>query len=99
MLGTHAMAIPQGAQWYFLATFGRMKAREVICERDSQPDMVQAMHLISGETLMRQTTAKGGNLDKWMADASLTDEDVVRKLSLSTAVRETDHRQIQTTRR
>ena len=96
MLGTHAMAIPQGAPSYFLATFGRMKAREVICERDTQPDMVQAMHLISGETLMRQTTAKGGNLDKWTADASLTDEDVVRKIFLAAVVREPDHREIET---
>jgi hypothetical protein len=96
MLGTHAMAIPQGAPSYFLATFGRMKAREVICERDTQPDMVQAMHLISGETLMRQTTAKGGNLDMWMADASLTDEDVVRKIFLAAVVREPDHREIET---
>jgi hypothetical protein len=96
MLGTHAMAIPQGAPSYFLATFGRMKAREVICERDTQPDMVQAMHLISGETLMKQTTAKGGNLDKWMADASLTDEDVVRKIFLAAVVREPDHREIET---
>jgi len=68
----------------------------VICERDSQPDMVQAMHLISGETLMRQTTAKGGNLDKWMADTSLTDEDVVRKIFLAAVVREPDHREIET---
>jgi hypothetical protein len=96
MLGTHAMAIPQGAPSYFLATFGRMKAREVICERDTQPDMVQAMHLISGETLMRQTTAKGGNLDRWVADTSLTDEDVVRKIFLASVVREPDHREIAT---
>ena len=58
MLGTRAMTIPQGAPSYFLATFGRMKAREVICERDTQPDMAQAMHLISGETLQHQTTAR-----------------------------------------
>jgi hypothetical protein len=57
--------------------------------------MVQAMHLISGETLMRQTTAKGGNLDKWMADSSLTDEDVVRKIFLAAVVREPDHREIE----
>ena len=73
-----------------------MSGCEVICERDSQPDMVQAMHLISGETLMRQTTAKGGNLDKWMADVSLTDEDVVRKIFLAAVVREPDHREIET---
>ncbi len=95
MLGTRAMAIPQGAPSYFLATFGRMKAREVICERDAQPDMAQAMHLISGETLARQTTAKGGNLDKWMADSSLTNEDVVKRLFLASVVREPDRREME----
>jgi hypothetical protein len=95
MLGTRAMAVPQGAPSYFLATFGRMKAREVICERDSQPDMAQAMHLISGETLVRQTTAKGGNLDAWLADASLSNEDVLRRIFLASQVREPDRREIE----
>ena len=94
MLGTHAMEIPQGAPSYFLATFGRMKAREVICERDSQPDMVQAMHLISGETLLRQTTAAGGNLDKWLADSSLRDDDIMRRIFLAALVREPDSREL-----
>ena len=58
MLGTRAMSIPQGAPSYFLATFGRMKARELICERDTQPDMAQAMNLISGETLQKQIRRK-----------------------------------------
>jgi len=96
MLGTRAMSIPQGAPSYFLATFGRMKARELICERDSQPDMAQAMHLISGETLLRQTTAKGGHLDKWIADASLTDRDIVRNIFLSALVREPDEKELAT---
>ena len=94
MLGTRAMEIPQGAPSYFLATFGRMKAREVICERDAQPDMAQAMHLISGETLLRQTTAKGGNLDKWLADAALSNEDILRRLFMASMVREPDRREI-----
>lgn len=95
MLGTRAMEIPQGAPSYFLSTFGRMKAREVICERDSQPDMAQAMHLISGETLMRQTTAKGGNLDKWLADTSLSNEDILRRIFMVSVVREPDRREIE----
>jgi hypothetical protein len=97
MLGTHAMEIPQGAPSYFLATFGRMKAREVICERDAQPDMVQAMHLISGETLLRQITAKDGNLDRWMADSTLSDEEILRRLFLASLVREPDARELNST--
>jgi hypothetical protein len=96
MLGTRAMEIPQGAPSYFLATFGRMKAREVICDRDSQPDMAQAMHLISGETLLRQTTAKNGNLDRWLADSSLSNEDVVRRMFLAALVREPNSREMAT---
>jgi hypothetical protein len=94
MLGTRAMEIPQGAPSYFLATFGRMKAREVICERDSQPDMVQAMHLISGETLQRQITAKDGNLDHWMADSTLTNAEILRRLFLASLMREPDAREL-----
>ena len=94
MSGTRAMSIPQGAPSYFLQTFGRVKAREVICERDNQPDMAQAMHLISGETLRHQTTAKGGTLDRWLADTSVSDEEVVRRLFVACLVRQPDPREL-----
>lgn len=58
MPGTRAMTIPQGAPTYFLQTFGRLKAREVICERDNSPDVAQAMHLISGQTIQHQITGR-----------------------------------------
>jgi hypothetical protein len=60
---------------------------------DSQPDMAQAMHLISGETLQRQTTAKNGNLDRWLVDSSLGNEDVVHRTFLSALVREPNSRE------
>ncbi len=87
MLGTRAMTIPQGAPSYFLQTFGRLKAREVICERDNQPDVAQTMHLISGQTIQKQITGKDGTLDRWLADASLTDKEIVRRLFVATLVR------------
>jgi hypothetical protein len=94
MLGTRAMSIPQGAPSYFLQTFGRMKAREVICERDNQPDMAQAMHLISGDTLRKKTTAKNGLLDQWMADQSVSDDEIVRRLFISSLARQPDAREL-----
>ena len=94
MLGTRAMSIPQGAPSYFLQTFGRVKAREVICERDSQPDMAQTMHLISGETLQRQITAKSGTLDRWLADSSLGDEEIAHRLFVSVLARQPDSREL-----
>jgi Protein of unknown function (DUF1549)/Protein of unknown function (DUF1553) len=93
-LGTRAMSIPQGAPSYFLQAFGRMRAREVICERDLQPAMNQAMHLISGDTLQRQITAKNSRLAQWLEDPSLSDEEVLKRLFLAALVREPDSREI-----
>jgi Protein of unknown function (DUF1553)/Protein of unknown function (DUF1549) len=93
-LGTRAMSIPRGAPSYFLQAFGRMKAREVICERDLQPAMNQAMHLISGDTLQRQITAKNSRLAQWLEDPSLSDEEILKRLFLTALVREPDSREI-----
>jgi hypothetical protein len=94
MLGAHAMSIPQGSPSYLLQTFGRVKAREVICERDNQPDMAQAMHLISGETLAKKTTARGGLLDRWLAEPTVADEEIVRRLFVSALARKPDEREL-----
>ena len=94
MLGTRAMTIPQGAPTYFLQTFGRLKAREVICERDNSPDVAQAMHLISGQTIQHQITGKDGTLDQWLADSALTDEEITRRLFMATLVRPPKEREI-----
>ncbi len=93
MLGTRAMTIPQGAPSYFLQTFGRMKAREVICERDNAPDVAQAMHLISGDTIQHQLTGKGGTLDRLLADRSLSDAEIARRLFMATLVRPPSERE------
>ena len=93
-LGTRAMSIPRGAPSYFLQAFGRMKAREVICERDLQPAMNQAMHLISGDTLQRQITAKNSRLAQWLEDPALSDEEILKRLFLAALVREPDSREI-----
>jgi hypothetical protein len=86
MLGARAMTVPQGAPTYFLQTFGRLKAREVICERDNSPDVAQAMHLISGQTIQHQITGKDGTLDRWLADRSLSDDEITRRLFMATLV-------------
>jgi len=93
-LGTRAMTIPQGAPGYFLEVFGRMKDRDIICERDTQPAMTQAMHLISGDTLHRQITSKSGRLEAWLADSSLSGQEIVRRFFLAALVREPDEREL-----
>jgi hypothetical protein len=94
MPGTRAMTIPQGAPTYFLATFGRLKAREVICERDNSPDVSQIMHLISGQTIQNQITGKDGTLDRWLADSSLTDEGITQRLFMATLVHPPNEREV-----
>ena len=76
-LGKRAMSIPGAAtsenRDYMMKVFGRNDLREVICERDTKPSVAQVMHLVSGDTIQRQITAKDGNLDAWLADPVLTD--------------------------
>lgn len=92
--GTRAMAIPTGAPSYFLETFGRLDMRERICERENQPDMAQAMHLISGETLHRTITAKDGVLDRWLAVPSMEDAEIVTRLFMAALVRPPTEREL-----
>ena len=55
--------------------------------------MAQAMHLISGDTLRKKTTAKGGLLDRWLADKGVADEEIVRRLFVSALARPADERE------
>lgn len=66
--GTRAMQVYGGGGNYMLASFGRL-SRDIICERDSQPDMAQTMHLISGSTIA--TRVSGAKLDLALSDNQL----------------------------
>jgi Protein of unknown function (DUF1553)/Protein of unknown function (DUF1549) len=82
-LGTRAMSIPVLPYLkpdYMMKVFGRTELREVICERDTKASVAQVMHLVSGDTIQHQITAKGGNLDAWLEDAKLTDKDIAERI-------------------
>src|SRR6185437_2018177 len=91
-LGTRAMSIPHGAPSYFLSMFGRLRVREVICERDTLPAITQTMHLISGDTLQRQITSKDSQLTKWLNDPALSNQEIVKRIFLAAMVRPPDER-------
>lgn len=55
--GTRAMQVYSGSS-YMLSTFGRLN-RDILCERDTQPDIVQTLHLISGDTIQKKLAAPG----------------------------------------
>jgi hypothetical protein len=89
-LGKRAMQIPVlpfMKPSYMMKVFGRNDLREVICERDTKPSVAQVMHLVSGDTLQRQVTAKGGNLDAWLGNSALSDRDVINNIYLAALTR------------
>ena len=51
--GTRAMQVYGVGGGYMLSSFGKL-SRDIICERDSQPDMAQTMHMISGSTIQKK---------------------------------------------
>lgn len=78
--GTRAMQV-YGARGpnYMLNTFGR-PARDIICERESTPDIVQTLHLISGDTI-------NGKIAKWKPDSDLNDEQQLNRIYLTSLAR------------
>jgi hypothetical protein len=76
--GTRAMQVYGGAGGYMLASFGRL-SRDIICERDTQPDMAQTMHLISGSTIAAKVS--GAKLDLTLGDDQLLQRIYLTSLS------------------
>jgi hypothetical protein len=69
-LGTRALQLPDtNIESYFLDAFGRPdRATTCECERDPQPNLRQALHMINGDTLNKKISASGGLTDmaaKW----------------------------------
>jgi hypothetical protein len=91
--GSRAMSVPSGIPNYFLAAFGRLR-RDTICERDDQPAMAQAMHLIAGDTIQKKITAKNGGLERLLSDPYMTDEAILRRLFMTALVRQPSDREI-----
>lgn len=67
---TRATQVYGGGGSYMLSSFGRL-SRDIICERDQQPDMAQTMHLISGSTIQKKLQAMKLPLD--LSDSALLD--------------------------
>ena len=62
-----------------LSSFGRL-SRDIICERDSQLDMAQTMHMISGSTIQNKVNKAG-------IDLQSSDEAVIDRIFLTSLVR------------
>jgi hypothetical protein len=64
---------------YMLSTFGKL-SRDIICQRDAQPDMAQTMHLISGSTIQKKIAGM-------KFDSAMSDEEWIDRLFISALVR------------
>lgn len=65
-LGTRAIQLPDpGVRSYLLDTFGR-PARQVVCEceRTTQPNIAQAMHLLNGDYLNKKIADRTGRIEQ-----------------------------------
>jgi len=81
--GSRSIEVAQGAPNYFLMTFGKMAARDQICERNHEPDVAQAMHLVNGDTIDGLIKASGNIIDRVLARPDWTDARRIQELYLS----------------
>ncbi|MCZ6684189.1 MAG: DUF1549 and DUF1553 domain-containing protein [Planctomycetota bacterium] len=63
-LGAHAVEVADGRTGnYFLDVFGRPdRTSACTCDRRNEPTLVQALHLINGETIDKKIRAEGGRV-------------------------------------
>jgi hypothetical protein len=86
-LGTRALTVGVGSPDYFFRTFGKTQFREQICERDHTPDVVQAMHLINGETVNRLVSAKGNIIDRVLGHSDWNHDRRIEEIYLASLAR------------
>jgi len=80
--GTKAIRVAIGAPNYFLMTFGKLQARDQICERDQEPNVSQAMHLVNGDTLNDLIQAKGNIVDRVLGQSAWPDDQRIEEMYL-----------------
>jgi hypothetical protein len=82
--GTRAISLPDTTyQSYFLDTFGRpLRVIACECERTSDPNLSQALHLMNSDLVNRKLAQPDGRLAKWLKDPKLTDETLIHNLYL-----------------
>lgn len=85
--GAKAMSVAVGSPNYFLMTFGRTQFRDQICERDHEPNVTQAMHLVNGETVNTLVTSSGNIIDRLLGRPDLSDENRVEEIYLAALTR------------
>jgi len=81
--GTRAVQLKESDIYYsqFLDIYGRAN-RFSVPERNAKPNLSQALHILAGPTYNDKLIAKGGRIDKWLAQGT-SDKDIVEELYLA----------------
>ncbi len=87
-LGTPAARLPDGEYKHpFLEAFGRpARAMACECERDTDTNLSQALHLIGGLPIHKQLASDSGRIAKLIAD-NKSNEEIVEELFLASVSR------------
>ena len=83
-LGIRALQLPDTTvESYFLDAFGRpVRMSTCECERDPQPSLRQALHIINGDTLNKKIAAEGGLIDQAIKQG-MSHQSLIDRLYLS----------------
>jgi hypothetical protein len=87
-LGTRAIQLPDnGVKSFLLDTFGR-PARQITCEceRTTQPNIAQALHLLNGDFLNKKLADPKGRIEKLLT-AKKEAPEIIEELYLATLSR------------
>jgi hypothetical protein len=84
--GTRAVdLVPEIAPCPFLDTFGRPN-RQALPERNNQPNLAQALHMLAGTTYTEKIAHKGGRVDR-LAGAGVSNRKAIEELYLAALCR------------
>ncbi len=80
--GTRAVQLPDNSiSNYFLQVFGRPEGASACeCERSTEANLAQSLHLLNSEEVQSRLGAEGGRIAQLAADESLTDRERVEEL-------------------
>jgi hypothetical protein len=78
-----AISVAVGSPNYFLTTFGKMGARDQICERDQEPNVAQAMHLINGDTIQAIVTRRANIVGRLLSQRDWPDDRRMEEMYLA----------------
>jgi len=80
--GTRAVQLPDSSiSNYFLQIFGRPEGTSACeCERSSEANLAQSLHLLNSEEVQLRLAAEGGRAARLAADESLTDTQRVEEI-------------------